>query len=460
MALLLIACAALAQAPADASPKPVSPHNPRAVRSAAGMQVKDAGVYHLASGTWSRGNQTLQRGGPANSDVVYSNTSNDQGLWTVGIGSLQLPGQITYDEGVLPTPANFTPGLGTQPDRGVYEITAIEIQYCDMQTTSMSSSWRYTFYESFDPLDNPANLPIPAAAVLDLTGLPSNGCWTVQIDLSGGNEFTMRGDGAPITPDWQNDPQLDSFGYGVEYTAPLGGPAAGMFFGGDPEFTGGIGGFGAGTYFSDPTETNTACGTTGFGALDGFTIVANSQTVRTPANYANGVGCGQGASPFGSTYLRMFARTGPGASIGSSYCVANPNSSGAIARMQAIGSSIAVSDRLSLRCNGLPNESFGFFLASRQPGFTLNPAGSQGNLCIGGVIGRLDEIPQVKNSGTLGEVALSTELGEWSLTSIPLGGGNFPVTAGQRWHFTYWFRDIVGGAPTSNFADGVFIDFN
>ncbi|MEE2939220.1 MAG: hypothetical protein VX460_02425 [Planctomycetota bacterium] len=457
---LLLAAAALALTQSTANQATVLPTSPAALRRASPDQVKHGGTFHVATGTWSPAAQRRSSGLPAGSEVVFSNTANGQGAWTVGIGSLQLPGQVTYDEGVIPTPSNFTPGFGTQPDRGIYEITGFEIKYCDFQTTPMSSSWTYRFYESFNPAGNPANLPITAAATIPLSGLPSNGCWTVIVDLSGGAEFTMRGDGAPITPDWQDDPVLDSFAYGVEYTGPLGGTAAGMFFGGDPAFTHGTMGRGAGTYYMSPDEDLSSCGTTGLGALDGFTLVAGGQTRRTPRNYDNAVACGQGSSPFGSTYLRMFAAEGPGSAVGSNYCVANPNSTGTIARMTATGSTIASSDKLNLECSGLPINSWGFFLASRTAGFSVRPAGSQGNLCLGGVVGRIDEITQVKNSGTMGETSLDTMLGEWSLASVPLGGSAAAVLPGERWHFTYWFRDVDSGVQTSNFANGLFIDFN
>jgi hypothetical protein len=34
------------------------------------------------------------------------------------------------------------------------------------------------------------------------------------------------------------------------------------------------------------------------------------------------------------------------------------------------------------------------------------------------------------------------------------------VTAGESWSFTTWYRDSAGGAPTSNFSDGLEIQFN
>ena len=288
-----------------------SPATPSLVRRSP-VAVKDGGTYHVATDAWTH--SAFRRSVPDGQEVVYSNTSNVGGLYTVGIGSLQYPGQVVYDEGVLPSIGNGTVGFGTAPDQGTYLITGFEIRYCDFKTAPMSSNWTYTFYESFDPAVDPASVASPNAGgsrqppgerLLDGHRRP-HGRLGIPADRDGG----------AAAPGWQDDPALDSFAYGIEYRGALGGAPAGVFFAGDPEYTGGIHGYGAGTYFLDPTQATTSCGTTGLGALDGWTVTDGVTTVRTPSVYSNGVGCGQGTHPFGSTYLRMFAAEGPGSDIG------------------------------------------------------------------------------------------------------------------------------------------------
>ena len=120
----------------------------------------------------------------------------------------------------------------------------------------------------------------------------------------------------------------------------------------------------------------------------------------------------------------------------------------------AVGS-IAVADNdVTLNVSSMPNNAFGFFLTSQTTGFTVMPGGSQGNLCLGGAIGRYVGPGQIQNSGPAGEISLPIDL-----TMHPTPVGLVNVQAGETWHFTAWFRDAVGGMATSNFADGLTLNF-
>ena len=87
----------------------------------------------------------------------------------------------------------------------------------------------------------------------------------------------------------------------------------------------------------------------------------------------------------------------------------------------------------------------------RVQGFVPFPPGSQGNLCLGGGIGR--HAKQIGNSGPAGELFL-----ELDLTALPRPNGTHPVVAGETWNFQCWFRDQNPGI-TSNFSDGIEIVF-
>ncbi|MEM9382222.1 MAG: hypothetical protein AAGB93_19865 [Planctomycetota bacterium] len=145
-------------------------------------------------------------------------------------------------------------------------------------------------------------------------------------------------------------------------------------------------------------------------------------------------------------YVMQVAVTGGG--IGTNYCTAVPNSSGLVGLMQARGTTSAAANDITLRATQLPPSAFGFFLNSRTPGFTAGPGGSAGNLCLGGSIGRFDA--QIVNSGPTGKFEIQIDL-----TQIPSPTGAVQAAAGETWRFQAWFRDSVGGMPTSNLTNGL-----
>ena len=168
----------------------------------------------------------------------------------------------------------------------------------------------------------------------------------------------------------------------------------------------------------------------------------------------------EGSHPQPSNILRPHlnafqVRDVTGSSLGTNYCAANPNSTGVPAVMGASGSAIAAANDLTLEATELPPNSFCFFLTSQSQGFVQNPGGSQGNLCLGGAIGRFVGPGQIVNSGPAGAATLGVDL-----TLHPTPTGPVTIVAGETWNFTTWFRDSAGGAPTSNFSDGLELQFN
>lgn len=144
----------------------------------------------------------------------------------------------------------------------------------------------------------------------------------------------------------------------------------------------------------------------------------------------------------------------PSTTLGTTYCTANPNSTGTTAVMSATGSASVAANNLVLQASALPTNAFGFFLTSQTQASIQNPGGSAGVLCVGGAIGRYVGPGQVQNSGATGALSLAVDL-----TRHPTPTGLVVVQAGQTWNFTCWFRDAVGGVATSNFANGLQIAF-
>ncbi len=140
-------------------------------------------------------------------------------------------------------------------------------------------------------------------------------------------------------------------------------------------------------------------------------------------------------------------------SIGTNYCLnAVPNSSGMAAGILATGTETVTDNDVTLQAVNLPLNQFGYFLTSQTQYFLATPAGSQGNLCIGGNLGRYNQANAVGFSGTIGEINHQI-----NLTDMPTNPHQ-AVYAGQTWNFQAWFRDLNPGS-TSNFTDGLAITF-
>ena len=119
-------------------------------------------------------------------------------------------------------------------------------------------------------------------------------------------------------------------------------------------------------------------------------------------------------------------------------------------RLRGHGSAQVSDDDLTLVADQLPPVEFGYFLTSMDAGLVSGPGGSQGNLCLGGTIGRYNQA--VASSGAAGYLLLHLEL-----ASMPP-----PVQAavqpGDTWRFQCWHRDHNPGS-TSNFTDGLEVTF-
>jgi len=145
-----------------------------------------------------------------------------------------------------------------------------------------------------------------------------------------------------------------------------------------------------------------------------------------------------------------------GGTIGTSYCgPVVPNTSGGPAVLTGSGSALVANNNLTLIAEDMPANQFGFFLTSQTQGFVTNPGGSNGNLCLGGTIGRYVGMGQIKNAGAGGTFDLLLNLAQ-----TPAGPVFVSIAAGQTWNFQAWFRDIGPmGQPQSNFTNGLAVTF-
>jgi len=166
-------------------------------------------------------------------------------------------------------------------------------------------------------------------------------------------------------------------------------------------------------------------------------------------NHGTPVGAGVG---FGAPVVVPASGCG---TIGVRYCSPAPtNSTGQSSAMHAYGSTLVGDDALILIAELLPANAFGYFLTSRTQGFVLHPGGSQGNLCLGGAIGRFVGPGQVRNAGATGTFSLRPHV-----TALPTPTGLRAAVAGETWNFQAWHRDSVGGVSTSNLTDAIALTY-
>jgi hypothetical protein len=133
------------------------------------------------------------------------------------------------------------------------------------------------------------------------------------------------------------------------------------------------------------------------------------------------------------------------------YCTANPNSTGQIAVMSALGSPIITDNNFTLTASQMPTFEWGYFLMAASQGFIPNVGGSGGNLCLGFPFYRFSKFPtgQIISSGAGGTFSFSP-----NLLNLPQG---VVFMIGETWDFQAWYRD--GAASTSNFTDGIEVMF-
>jgi len=134
-------------------------------------------------------------------------------------------------------------------------------------------------------------------------------------------------------------------------------------------------------------------------------------------------------------------------------CAVALNDEGTTGRLIASGSLQVAANDLRLTAFSVPVQQFGFFLASRSPGFAPGTFGaSNGNLCLSGTIGRFNRPGEIQLSGPSGLFALDVDLG-----SVPNGAVTASVQSGETWYFQAWHRELGGLA--SNFTEGRAVTF-
>ncbi len=413
---------------------------------------RSAGIYHLETGTWTRTRSAAANFGP---DVIFSNTAMSGYYSSLAAAGGFAAGGTTWEEGLIPTMEN--PNYPAA-DRSSYRVNCLTIGYCDFNPPQ-TSGWELTFYNSYIPCTINTN---PDATVA-VTGLPADGCWIVTLELGGSQQFCLVGDGGD---GFQGNQDEDSFGWGSKYIGSDGSALAGFYLAGDPQFTdpgwaqGDTPSAGTNTYYGPSSlctiasgeSVSTGNGTEDFSRFTDFGSPANSYC-HFFGGYSNNVGCGGPSNPYASRFMEISAALEecPPPQISTPYCQSNPSTNGVQSTVSIFGSTSVVADEVEVTAY-LPQNTVGFFLTSLDTGFVPNAGGSNGNLCLGGAIGRFQQLAAI--SGADGEITISTLTGQWSVTNIPHPMTPYSAMPGTTSHFQLWFRENTS-FPSSNFSQGV-----
>ena len=443
---VLLACVALS------SPLPATAQLSRAQPKPITTDVKDAGTYHLASGTWTRGASSLLATVP---DSLYDNTC------TVGMYYGMGDGDVVWDSGRIPSMTSPSGNGSLTGTADYWQVEKFYIGYCSFEP--LVTSLDIGFKDCYSACDNTGTLPQPDYA-FSLLNVPAGtasgglGCWTVTISLLNSSSFFG------ISPDcdgvYEDNPTTDSFGWSWTQSIPTTGSDAGPIMAGDPSgffpVSGQVcGGVGDGTFFPGGGPGPG----TGIGVLDQFEV-GNGPTA--PGCYW--FGGYSAANPLSSFYMRLsgyWESPFCSGSLGAAYCFGD--GTGALCpcgNLGALGSGCANSGGSGARLTGFgcPSVSFNGFglhvsgVNGAKPGLLIRgdleaggglgvPAGD-GRLCTTGASQRSQV--QVTSVG-------GTSFNDWNGASMATVGNIGSVT-----NFQFWYRDPVGSPCGTgfNFSNG------
>ncbi len=345
--------------------------------------VRDAGIFHVATNTWTRKSTAAHIG----ADVIYDNT------FSTGYYSA-LSGDHYVDEGRLPSPsspANVTsrPGCST-----IYDVDGFQIAYCTDQVGG--GAFQVSFFETYVPCSTVIGVT-PTATFL--TAGPGGGvggqlqCWIVTVDLDGppstGFHMLADGDGTFANPVASN-----LFGWSMSSALPAANQlATGPLIAGDPNLSL----FYDGTRWDSPV--NYAESGTGMGSMNQY---------RFEGGPTPGSCFWFGGIPFASFHLELYADACSGYTNGILFCsgdgtgTACPCSNNGVtgngcanslfaagAHIGGAGFARITNDSLLLTTMQTPNQSVLFFQGTIRQAAGAGLAFGDGKRCAGGTVIRL-----------------------------------------------------------------------
>jgi hypothetical protein len=445
--------------------------NARAIMRPIAGPVRDAGVYHLGLGTWSRGVHADAIPSPT---ILYANTCQ------TGYFGAQLHGETWTDEGRIPSttgpvmPPNHNAGCRTS-----YVVDAFQIAYCT-SLTSAPYACTVGFQESYVTCAAPA----PAHSFV-LTGLPraSQGpmnCWTITIDLTATSQsFVMLADGVGSFP---TGAAATNHLFGWQFTTNVTSPSNST----GPVIAGQGGNFATSCAGVDGTRWDTLAGapaptwpanltsgnyTNPQGPEDGLGMdtqdafrIDNGRIAAGCYFFGGSSGSGAQGNPIGSFHLRLFSLTGcpppplgvdecipgvggvmscpcnnPQVPAGSSRGCDNSSSTGG-AKLTSTGMASLANDTAEFTSSGEKPTATTILLQAKDPLLAAGVKFGQGVRCLNATLKRLYVHPAVAG------VARFPQGADPNVHTRSAALGDV-IVAGTTRHYMCYYRDptVLGG---------------
>jgi len=394
--------------------------------------IKNAGIYHVATGTWSRNSGQQANLGP---DIVYRNDAQS------GYFGFGWAGAQAVDEGILPGTNN--PFLGPQDS---YLINGLSFSYC-ASGAGPGIVWDFFLYDSYVPCDRPDKPEhcINLVWTMGTNALPRNtACWLVTFDLTGGAEACLVADGGPCAPGYQGlQSGRDGFGFGVcwDNSNKLAGPV----LSGDPNWAH----RGDGTCY----QPFTACPGqgTGLGERDFIGVSAPLGGCFWFGGYLKNKPCGGSfGGPSASFDHTLFADCKRHCAPLLCHSIAcdefwDPDNT---ARIDIDACDASSDNRLIVSLDNAKPDKLAYLLLSKNRG-QVSPPGAKGSLCVAAPIARYRQDSFKTDANGNGSMDLMNAITGGGGGNVPLLGGNI---VGGTWNAQYWFRRLAGNSGFSSLA--------
>ncbi len=300
--------------------------------------IRHAGVYHVATGSWTRGATLANGTGPS---VLYNNSCSI--VYFTGLISTEkwqhrsrIP---SNDADATPAPTTDSVFYGTTNSNHRYDerpgcssqytVNGFEFAYCSSHRGTVT--WTWQFAHSYTACDAADMVP---DYTFTLTGMPggtqtgSQSCYIIDIDLSDetGRNMILSADGNGT---YEGPSTSDQFGVSFQVSPAVYTDFTGPIIAGNFTWTGG-GSLGQhtpctgtdGTVWDSPFSPG--CGPVPAGEIYGTGMASNDffRVAGGPVSRPNGPGCYSfGGNPHADFYLRMFGANGcPGGCTYTPFC--------------------------------------------------------------------------------------------------------------------------------------------